>query len=212
MYNKLFTKILDSSIWLESEHTRIIWLTFIASMDQDGFAQFASVRNLAHRARVSEEDTAAAVAILEAPDTESSDPDNDGRRVEKVPGGWMVLNSQKYKELVTAEFARENNRIRVKRHRAKKQSVTPCNDLGVTCNASETEAETETKEEASPNGSLPSLSTNGEAAKGLIVSCKPKKPSPIPNRVLFRNFWNGEYLKFFGKCYLPGGVQGRQSD
>ena len=43
MYNKLFTKILDSSIWLESDGTRIVWMTLLAAMDQDGFAQFASV-------------------------------------------------------------------------------------------------------------------------------------------------------------------------
>ena len=52
MYNKLFTKILDSSIWLEPSGTRIIWLTMIAAMDENGFVQFASVANLAHRARI----------------------------------------------------------------------------------------------------------------------------------------------------------------
>lgn len=168
-------------------------------MDQDGFAQFASIRNLAHRARVSEEDTAAAVAILESPDTESSDPDNDGKRVEKVPGGWMILNSQKYKDLVTAAFARESVRVRVKRHRDKKANVTLCNVSTVTCNASETDAETDTKEEGSPDGSLPSFSTNGESAKGLVVR---KKPSPIPERLAFLEVWKSAYRNLTGREYI----------
>lgn len=126
--------------------TRIIWLTFIASMDQDGFAQYASAANLAHRARVSLEEAEAAVAILEAPDKNSSDEENEGRRVERVPGGWMILNSEKYKDIVTASFARESVRVRVKRHRAKKANVTQCNVTSVTCNASETETHTDTED------------------------------------------------------------------
>lgn len=119
MYNKLFTKILDSSIWLEPTATRLIWLTFIAAMDEDGFAEFASVRNLAHRARIELDDTIAAVACLEAPDADSSDKDNDGRRIERVPGGWMVLNAPKYREIVTRLVAKEGNRRRVKKFRDK---------------------------------------------------------------------------------------------
>ena len=94
MYNKLFTKILDSSIWMESAPTRIVWLTLIAAMDETGFVQFASIGNLAHRALVSREDAEAAVKTLESPDPDSSDPDNEGRRIQKVPGGWMVLNAR----------------------------------------------------------------------------------------------------------------------
>lgn len=126
MYNKLFTKILDSSIWLEPTATRMVWLTFIAAMDEDGFAEFASVRNLAHRARIELDETIAAVACLEGPDADSSDKENDGRRIERVPGGWMVLNAPKYREIVTRIVAKEGNRRRVARwrenHKPKKKN------------------------------------------------------------------------------------------
>ena len=56
MYNKLFTKILDSSIWLESSPTRIVWITFLAAMDEEGFAPFVAIGNVANRARVSLEE------------------------------------------------------------------------------------------------------------------------------------------------------------
>ena len=79
MYNKLFTKILDSSIWLESDTTRLVWLTVVAAMDEDGFAQFASPLNLAHRARVSPDACLEAIRCLESDDPHSGDPDKIGR-------------------------------------------------------------------------------------------------------------------------------------
>lgn len=128
MYNKIFTKILDSSIWLESNATRIVWMTFLAAMDEEGMCQFASVANVAHRARVELEEAKEAIQCLEEPDENSSDPDNDGRRIERVPGGWIVLNAAKYREIVTRVSAKEKNRERVARHRERKRDVMKCND------------------------------------------------------------------------------------
>jgi hypothetical protein len=148
LYNKIFTKILDSSIWLESDATRLIWLTMLASMDQDGFCQFASIGNLAHRAIVSRELAEAAVKVLESPDKDSSDPDHEGRRIERVDGGWMVLNSSKYRDIVTAEESRRKTRERVQRLRLKRK-VTTCNDSVTPANVpvmqSEAYAEANTK-------------------------------------------------------------------
>lgn len=122
MYNKIFTKILDSSIWMEESPTRIVWMTFIAAMDETGFTQFASVANLAHRARVTMVEAQAAVACLEGPDENSSDPDHEGRRIERVPGGWMVLNSGKYRDLVNRVASKEGTRRRVAEFRDRKRN------------------------------------------------------------------------------------------
>lgn len=138
MYNKLFTKILDSSIWLESSPTRIVWVTLIAVMDEHGFAQFASVANLANRARVTLEEAKEAVARLESPDVDSSDPENEGRRLERVPGGWLVLNAEKHRKMVTRAIIQAQTRERVRRHREKKRSS----------NASVTPSEAESESEA----------------------------------------------------------------
>jgi len=119
MYNKLFTKILDSSIWLESTTTRIVWLTFIAAMDEAGFVQFAGIGNVAARARVTTDEAHEAIRCLESVDAESSNPDNNGRRIERVPGGWMVLNASTHREMVTRAVAQEQNRERVRKHREK---------------------------------------------------------------------------------------------
>lgn len=146
MYNKLFAKILDSSIWLESTTTRIVWLTFLAAMDETGFVQFASVPNVANRARVPLSAAETAIKCLESPDPNSGDPDNEGRRIEKVPGGWMVLNAAKYRDIVTRAIQQAQTRARVTRHRAAKRAgnapVTPSNDP---VTPSDTEVTTETK-------------------------------------------------------------------
>ena len=172
MYNKLFTKILDSSIWMESIETRIVWLTFIAAMDETGFVQFASVENVAHRARVGIEAASMAVKTLESPDFNSSDPENDGRRVERVPGGWIVLNAQKYRELVTRVVIQEQTRNRVRRFREKKRSgngpVTPRNE-SVTPSKADTKAEAEAVERGvSVKASVPPLSTE-RPEKGKLL-------------------------------------------
>ncbi len=179
MYNKLFTKILDSSIWLESDHTRIVWMTLIAAMDETGFVQFASVANLAHRAIVPLEAAEESVKKLEGPDANSSDPDNGGRRIERVPGGWMVLNAHKYRELVTRAISQEKTRARVAKHRAKLKAedggngdVTLSND---SVTPSEADTETETTNRAEPEDikkkepkGTPSLEIQTEAQRFVV--------------------------------------------
>ncbi len=119
MYNKLFTKILDSSIWLEPTPTRIVWVTFLAAMDEHGFVPFASVGNVAQRAVVTLDEARAAIGCLESVDPDSSDSANEGRRIERVPGGWVVLNAEKYRALATRAAQVENTRERVRRFREK---------------------------------------------------------------------------------------------
>lgn len=172
VYNKLFTKILDSSIWLEPTPTRIIWMTLIAVMDEDGFCQFASPANLAHRALVSLPDTEAALACLEAPDKNSSDPDNEGRRIERVPGGWMVLNARKYRDLVTRAVAKEKTRLRVAKHRREKGSVTECNGDVTEEKRQVTPSEAATDSESASNAdaptTLPSAKPTEDPAKAIL--------------------------------------------
>jgi hypothetical protein len=117
LYNKLFTKILDSSIWMEDHATVRIWMTLLASMDEEGFCSFASPANLAHRARVTLDEVSTAIGRFEAPDAFSSDPEHEGKRVERVPGGWFVRNAKKYRNQVTREEGKRQNRERAQRFR-----------------------------------------------------------------------------------------------
>lgn len=157
MYNKLFSKILDSSIWLESAPTRLVWLTFIAVMDQDGLVQFAAPANVAHRARVTLEEAEEALRVLESPDPNSSNPANLGRRIERVPGGWVVLNAKAHRDVMTRAIQRHQTAERVRKHRAmthgnakvthvtqRAENVTPSEAEAVS------ESDTESKAKAPP--------------------------------------------------------------
>ena len=148
VYNKIFTRILDSSIWLETNTTRIVWITFLASMDETGYAHFAALANLAKRAGVTLEEAEAAVKVLEAPDRESSDPANDGRRIERIPGGWMVLNAEKYRLLVSRAIIQEQTRIRVAKFRERKRGNAPVTHGSVSGNADVTPSEASAGSEA----------------------------------------------------------------
>ena len=192
MYNKLFTKILDSSIWLESITTRIVWLTMIAAMDEQGFVQFASIPNLALRARVPLSACEKAVACLEAPDDKSADPDHDGRRVERVPGGWMVLNAGKYRDLVTRAVVQAQTRERVARHRARRACNAPVTHEHVTrvrCNAPVTPSEAETETEI--QAEVPDRATHAPVARASLQTSGVMGGS-LPREHL-KHAWCGDY-------------------
>lgn len=124
MYNRLFTKILDSSIWLEKDTTRIVWITLLAAMDEDGFAAFSCNENLSRRANVPMERLVEALNVLESPDAYNPNDEYEGRRIEKVPNGWLVLKAPVYRSMMSREIQREQTRIRVAEHRAKQKPVT----------------------------------------------------------------------------------------
>ncbi len=115
MYNRLFSKILDSSIWLEPDSTRIVWITLLAAMDEEGYAHFSAVQNLASRAHVSIAKAKKAIECFESPDPNSENLENEGRRIERVPGGYLILNAGYYRAKFSREIEKEQTRIRVVR-------------------------------------------------------------------------------------------------
>jgi hypothetical protein len=122
MYTKLFAKILDSSIWLEPMATRIVWITLLAAMNEDGYAHFSAIENLANRARVTKEEAEKAIECFTQPDPNSANPDNGGRRVERVPGGFLVLNAETHRKTMNREIQRQQTRERVRKYKEKKKS------------------------------------------------------------------------------------------
>ena len=117
----------------------------IAVMDETGHCQFASIGNVAHRARVTLDEAREAMTCLESADPDSSDPDNDGRRLERVPGGWIVLNAEKHRGLVTRAIIKDQTKERVRRWRERKSAQ---------CNAVVTTSEAEAVPEAKSDTTL----------------------------------------------------------
>lgn len=116
MYVKLFASILDSSVWDESAETRLVWITMLVMADENGFVR-GTITSLSRRAVVSVEQAERAVRTLEAPDPRSHTTDHEGRRIEPVDGGWVVLNYGKYREYRTRKQVKEADKKRRQRER-----------------------------------------------------------------------------------------------
>lgn len=89
-------------------------------MDKDGFCDFACPESVARVAGVSAEEGVKAMEILMSPDKRNPGQENDGRRVKKVDGGYLVINKPKYDVVFKKEIIRQQTAERVARFRMKR--------------------------------------------------------------------------------------------
>ena len=159
-YTKLFSSIVTSTIWTEDAKTCKVWVTMLAIANKHGEVQ-ASIPGLAQIAGLPLDDTEAAIEKFLSPDKYSRTPDDQGRRIEKIEGGWLLLNHAKYRAMASKdeEKASSAKRQSAFRDRQKRNaSVTPSNgSVTVTNDAvtgnrdiAEAEAKAEAEAEAKP--------------------------------------------------------------
>lgn len=96
----------------------------LAMADVDGLVP-ATAPGIANTAGVPLDDTRKAIVILESPDPDSKNPNNDGRRIERVNGGYKILNYKSYRAFNYSmnEFAIEKRKYRAKIKEGKKDIV-----------------------------------------------------------------------------------------
>jgi hypothetical protein len=121
-YTKLFSGILDSTIWHEPLATKVVWITMLAMADKDGNV-WASLPGLADRAKVTREECESALQKFFEPDPDSRSREHDGRRVEKIDGGWKLLNHWKYRAMMGTEDRREYQRVKQAEYRRRKKDL-----------------------------------------------------------------------------------------
>ncbi len=106
------------------DHVRLLFITLLALSDRDGIV-YGSRSGLMRAAMI---DLDAAEEhdpwrILMGPDDDSSDlmrnPENEGRRIEEIPGGFKIINYTYYRSLRDAEDRKAQNREAQQRHREK---------------------------------------------------------------------------------------------
>ena len=157
-YTKLFNSILASTVWREDNETRIVWITLLAMADKNGVAD-GSVPGLADFARLPVAAVRVSLEKLSSPDPDSRSKDFEGRRIEAVDGGWLLLNHAKYRAKMGADERREYNRTRQQRYRA----VAKGSRLSQSVSGSGTshyKAEADTEADATP-----------EAERAAIINC-----------------------------------------
>lgn len=108
-YTKLFRSIAASTIVSEPLATRWLWVTMLSQADKAGKV-YASVPGLARMANISLEECEAGLACFLAPDRYSRTTEHEGRRIEAIDGGWLLLNHGKYDAMRNEAERREKKR------------------------------------------------------------------------------------------------------
>ena len=124
-YTKLHQEIVTSTIWREAHTTRILWVSMLALANKNGEV-WASIPGLAHVSRISLEECEVGLAVLLSPDKYSRTPDLEGRRIEKIDGGWSLVNHAKYRLLCSKQDGRESAKMR---QRAKRERDAARTDM-----------------------------------------------------------------------------------
>lgn len=115
MYVKLFRDILNSSINELPIATRWFWVTLNLVANREGIVH-GTISALARLANVSLESAAAAIEDLERPDPDSTDQENEGRRIVRLgPNTWKITNFEKYQSIRDPEEIRAQQRERWRR-------------------------------------------------------------------------------------------------
>jgi len=214
-FTKIFSSMLDSTIWAEPWHIKGVWITMLVMADKYGNVH-ASVPGLAKRATVSIEECEEALRKFQQPDQYSRTTDYDGRRIEAMEGGWHLLNYLRYREMRDEDARREQNRIAQQKRRSSAKNddsqqkmmtvskdcllyatVSHCQPLSA---QAEAEAEAEAEKESTPP--TPQGGSQGEEARGRsrakrrsrdeITEPYPEQVRKVVNAALRPDFWPKE--------------------
>lgn len=155
-YTKLFSSLLDSTIWLQPDGVRLVWITMLAMADRCGEVG-AAVPGLAKRAGVSIEVCTQALNIFMSPDQYSRSVEYEGRRIKRIDGGWRLLNYEKYRKLMSLDDMKAKAAQRQARYIAKLRNVAADDDTSVLTSARHNDyiAEADAKAEAFKNQENP---------------------------------------------------------
>lgn len=117
-WTPLWSKVVDSSIWLEDKNTRILFITMLALKDRDHIVRRGAFE-LSRKANLTEAEVLESLKILQSPDTKRLEAQEfDGRRIEKVDDGWFMLNGEKYRKAMQELYRKDYKRGKQAEYRA----------------------------------------------------------------------------------------------
>jgi hypothetical protein len=116
---KIYGSIIRSTVWQTKPHIKLTWLTMLILADSEGRVE-GSIPGLAATTGVSIEQVEEALECFRSPDKYSRTKDNDGRRIEDIRGGWLVLNHNLYRDMRTETQQKQASRQQKYREKKKK--------------------------------------------------------------------------------------------
>ncbi len=121
-YTKLFRDLVFSTIWRrEDDATRLVWITMLALRDGDHVVR-VNIVGLSDLARVSDEDCRKSIEILQMPDPNGLEQEYEGRRIERVADGWLILNGEKYRQKESTMNRQAYNALKQRESRARRKA------------------------------------------------------------------------------------------
>ena len=204
-YSKLHSSVVNSSLWCAPDPVRLLFITFLAICDADGCV-YGSRGGIARQANIKYPQHPDPFDALMSPDMDSSDlklhPENEGRRIIEIEGGFQIINYAFYRALRNSDDRKVQNREAQKRFRErhKPQSAKVSHGKPRSAHA-EAEAEAEAKKKEGANGSRPPVSVEDwlkeleadPTYKGVNVRieygkmlnwCKVRKKQPTQRRFI----------------------------
>jgi len=149
-FTKLDESILQSSIMAAKPKTFKVWIALLAACESDGIAR-VSPTFLARVCYLGMKEVEQALEELSSPDPLSRTIEKDGRRIERVDGGFHIINYQKYREKGISEAYREKERLRW-RLRKTPENSGDFRESSASASASASASEYEKKEERKGEG------------------------------------------------------------
>lgn len=160
----------------------------LACADRNGEVQ-GSIPGLARIAGVPVEDCRAAIAKFLSPDLDSRTKEDEGRRIEEISGGWLLLNYRKYRDMASDEDRKNQAAVRQKRFRdrASRNSNATVTQPSRQIPQAEGEAKGRGKEEYIQEPSAPVAHSDSKtpiapADSNESQPSPPKQPIPLPSR------------------------------
>lgn len=121
-FTPLWEKIVESSVWEESDLVVKVFITLLAKQDRDHVVR-GSAYNIAKWANKTEIEVLEALKVLSEPDKRRLEPqEHEGRRIQKVEDGWLLLNGEKYQRLMLESFRRARNALAMSERRARQRA------------------------------------------------------------------------------------------
>lgn len=121
----LFSKIVDSSIWREPDAVVKVFITMLAKKGSDHIVR-ANAYMIGEWSKKSEKEVLDALKVLSSPDKRRIEPQPfDGRRIQKVEDGWLILNGQHYEDEMRRVSRRAYKARKAREYRERKSNPGP---------------------------------------------------------------------------------------
>lgn len=122
-WTPLWSSAVNSSLWDEPDSVLKVFLTMLALKDWDHVYR-GDAYGLGKQSRKTELEVLEALRVLASPDTKRAvDQPFEGRRIQAVEEGWLILNGEKYRSQVSLEMKRRRNQRAQAAYRARQKMV-----------------------------------------------------------------------------------------